>query len=67
MSPIYAGATIVGGDTVIGAGSTIGANIFVMKSVPPDTLLVLGDQVQRAHDKKKRRGGSSGDGLEFTI
>ena len=64
---IYAGATIVGGDTIIGAGSTIGANTFVIKSVPPDTLLVLGDQVQRLLDKKRRRDDSSGDGHEFTI
>ena len=65
---IYAGATIVGGDTVIGEHSTIGANAFVMKSVPPDTLLVLGEQLHRSHDKKKRRGDSSGEsGHEFTI
>ncbi len=64
---VYAGATIVGGDTVIGEHSTIGANTFVMNSVPPDTLLVMGEQVQRAHDKKKRRGDTSGDANEFTI
>ncbi len=64
---VYAGATIVGGDTVIGEHSTIGANTFVMQSVPPDTLLVMGEQVQRAHNKKKRSGDSSGDANEFTI
>ena len=66
---IYAGATIVGGDTVIGARSTIGANAFVMQSVPPDTLLVLGEQHQRAHDKRKRKGGetSGPEGLDFLI
>lgn len=64
---IYAGATIVGGDTIIGAGSTIGANAFVMKSIPRDTLLVLGEQVQRAHDKRRRRGDAAGEGTEFSI
>ncbi len=64
---IYAGATIVGGDTVIGAHSTIGSNTFVLKSVPSDTLLMVGEQVQRAHDKKKRRGDASDAGNEFTI
>ncbi|MCE9520440.1 MAG: serine O-acetyltransferase [Verrucomicrobia bacterium] len=64
---VYAGSTIVGGDTVIGKNSTIGANTFVMKSVPPDTLLVPGEQVQRTHNKKIRRGDASGDGTEFTI
>lgn len=37
---IYAGATIVGGETVIGAGSTIGANVFLMQSVPPNSLVL---------------------------
>ncbi len=37
---IYAGATIIGGETVIGAGTTIGANVFLMHSVPPNSLAV---------------------------
>ena len=37
---IYAGATILGGDTVIGRGSTIGGNVFLTRSVPPDTRVV---------------------------
>jgi len=37
---IYANATIVGGETVIGAGSTIGANVFLMQSVPPNSLVL---------------------------
>jgi len=40
---IYANATIVGGDTVIGAGSTIGANVFLLHSVPPDSLVLMED------------------------
>jgi serine acetyltransferase len=44
---------------VIGARSTIGANVFLMKSVPPDTLLVRGEQIQSRLDKKglKAHGG----------
>ena len=38
---VYAGATIVGGDTVVGEGSTIGASVFLTRSVPPDSLVVL--------------------------
>lgn len=53
---IYPNGIILGGDTVIGARSTIGANVFLMKSVGPDTLLVRGEQVQRSLDK---RGGKS--------
>ncbi len=51
---IYPNAIILGGDIVIGARSTIGANVFLMKSVPPDTLLVRGEQVQQSHDKRQR-------------
>ena len=36
---IYPNATILGGETVIGARSTIGANVFLMESVPPDSLV----------------------------
>jgi serine O-acetyltransferase len=49
---IYPNGIILGGDTVIGARSTIGANVFLMKSVPPDTLLVRGEQIQSRLDKK---------------
>ena len=51
---IYPNGIILGGDTIIGARSTIGANVFLMKSIPPDTLLVRGEQVQSRMDKKSR-------------
>jgi serine O-acetyltransferase len=35
---IYPNSTILGGETVIGARSTIGANVFLMESLPPDSL-----------------------------
>jgi serine O-acetyltransferase len=38
---IYAGATILGGETVIGARSVIGGNVWITKSVPPDTKVFL--------------------------
>jgi serine O-acetyltransferase len=34
---IYANATILGGNTVIGKGSTIGGNVWLTKSVPPNS------------------------------
>ncbi len=37
---IYPNSTILGGDTVIGANSTIGANVFLMHSIPPDSLVI---------------------------
>jgi serine O-acetyltransferase len=37
---IYPNSTILGGGTVIGSNSTIGANVFLMHSIPPDTLVI---------------------------
>jgi len=51
---IYANATIVGGDTVIGAGSTIGANVFVMHSIPPESLVLLEDLRVKVMSKRSR-------------
>ncbi|HEY3498862.1 MAG TPA: serine acetyltransferase [Polyangiaceae bacterium] len=36
---IYSGATILGGETVIGAGSVIGGNVWIVKSVPPQSKI----------------------------
>jgi serine O-acetyltransferase len=55
---IYPNGIILGGDTLIGARSTIGANVFLMKSIPPDTLLVRGEQVQTKLDKKGSKKSS---------
>lgn len=51
---IYAGATIVGGETVIGTGSTIGANVFLMHSVPPNSLVLVEDVNVKVLSKKDR-------------
>lgn len=40
---IYANATILGSDTVIGARSVIGGNVWITRSVPPDTKVMLKD------------------------
>jgi len=39
---IYAGATILGGETVIGAGSVIGGNVWLTRSVPPNSKILGG-------------------------
>ena len=54
---IYAGATIIGGETVIGAGSTIGANVFLMHSVPPNSLVVY-EEVNVKVMSKKQKGST---------
>jgi serine O-acetyltransferase len=38
---VYSGATILGGDTLIGEGSTIGGNVWLTRSVPPGTTVML--------------------------
>ena len=51
---IYAGATIIGGETVIGAGSTIGANVFLMQSVPPQSLVIYEEVNVKVMSKKEK-------------
>ncbi|MCR4600449.1 MAG: serine O-acetyltransferase [Clostridia bacterium] len=43
---IYANASILGGDTVIGEGSVIGGNVFITKSVRPNSLISVKTQEQ---------------------
>jgi serine O-acetyltransferase len=38
---VYSNTTILGGETVIGARSTIGGNVWITRSVPPDTKVLL--------------------------
>jgi serine O-acetyltransferase len=57
---IYAGATIIGGETVVGAGSTIGANVFLMHSVPPESLVIY-EEVNVKIMSKKDRPTKTGD------
>jgi serine O-acetyltransferase len=51
---LYAGATIIGGETVIGAGSTIGANVFLLHSVPPNSLVVYEEVNVKISPKKDK-------------
>jgi serine O-acetyltransferase len=53
---IYANATIVGGDTVIGSGSTIGASVFLMNSVPPNSLVVYEPSGMRVISRSRPEG-----------
>jgi serine O-acetyltransferase len=52
---IYANATIVGGDTVVGTGSTIGANVFLMESIPENSLVVYEPSGMRVISKTSRK------------
>lgn len=50
---IYANATVVG-DVTVGANSTIGANVFITDSVPPDSLVALGEQKNDIRRKERQ-------------
>ena len=52
---IYPNSTILGGETVIGANSTIGASVFLMHSVPPNSLVVYEEKQLSIIDKTKRK------------
>ncbi len=56
---IYAGATIIGGETVIGAGSTIGANVFLLQSVPPNSLVIYEEVNVKISPKKEKNRPNS--------
>lgn len=43
---IYSNATILGGDTVIGAKSVIGGNVWITKSVPPQSVVYHQSEVK---------------------
>src|SRR5881397_150775 len=61
---IYPGSTILGGETVIGARSTIGGNVFLVQSVPPDSLVYYEEKQLRIVPKRKKRPASTRE--EFT-
>ena len=56
---IYAGATIVGGDTVVGEYSTVGANVTLVHSVGPHSLVVQKDANVNVMSKKARAKGGT--------
>ena len=52
---IYPNSTVLGGKTVIGARSTIGGNVFLMQSVPPDSLVFYEEKQLRIVHKRTDR------------
>lgn len=62
---IYPNSTILGGETTIGEGSTIGANVFLMHSVPPNSLVVTKEAGLSILDKNARK--SKKEVAEFSI
>ncbi|MEY2439891.1 MAG: serine O-acetyltransferase [Verrucomicrobiota bacterium] len=52
---IYPNSTVLGGSTVIGARSTIGGNVFLVQSVPPDSLVYYEEKQLRIVPKHERK------------
>src|SRR6202162_5300057 len=55
---VYPNATILGGETKIGARSTIGGNVFLMESIPSDSL-VTNEKAQIKIVSKRNRPANS--------
>jgi serine O-acetyltransferase len=58
---IYPNSTVLGGETVIGARSTIGGNVFLMQSVPPDSLVYYEEKQLRIVPKRKDKSDKVSD------
>jgi len=58
---IYPNSTVLGGETVIGARSTIGGNVFLVQSVPPDSLVYYEEKQLRIVPKRERKVSSTRD------
>ena len=60
---IYAHATILGGDTRIGSHSVIGGNVWLLESVPADSIAYYKgeDLVIRPRQKKEQLAADAGD------
>ena len=52
---IYPNSTVLGGETVIGARSSIGGNVFLVQSVPPDSLVYYEEKQLRIVPKRKHK------------
>jgi serine O-acetyltransferase len=53
---IYANSTIVGGDTVIGAGTIVGGNVWLNRSIPPDSVVLFEAQQLSIHPRQRDKG-----------
>jgi serine O-acetyltransferase len=53
---IYANSTIVGGDTVIGDRSIIGGNVWLTRSIPPDSVAIFEAQQLSIHPRERNGG-----------
>lgn len=57
---IYPNSTVLGGETVVGARSTIGGNVFLVQSIPEDSLVFYEETQLRIIQKRRRGNGEPG-------
>ena len=57
---IYPNSTILGGETVIGRGTTIGGNVFLVSSVPPNSLVFYEEKQLQVVQKRPHDGANKG-------
>jgi serine O-acetyltransferase len=50
---IYAGATILGGNTIVGKNSIVGGNVWLTKSIPPESKVYYQAQMHTDNGKEK--------------
>jgi serine O-acetyltransferase len=53
---IYANSTIVGGDTVIGDRTIVGGNVWLTRSIPPDSVALFEAQQLSIHPRQRNNG-----------
>jgi serine O-acetyltransferase len=53
---IYANSTIVGGDTVIGDRTIVGGNVWLTRSIPPDSIALFEAQQLSIHPRQRHNG-----------
>lgn len=58
---VYPNSTVLGGSTIIGARSTIGGNVFLVQSVPPDSLVYYEEKQLKIVPKRKHKPTSARD------
>ena len=58
---IYPNSTVLGGETVVGARTTIGGNVFLVQSVPSDSLVYYEEKQLKVVPKKSHKPGTTRD------
>lgn len=65
---VYPSATILGGKTIVGRNSIIGSNVWLMKSVPADSIVYYeGDRTSVVRKQSERRDPHANESFDWVI